>query len=159
VAAYQSTVLTAAQQVENGLVTFLRAQERAKLQAASVEDADKAVRIVVAQYREGAVDFTRVTQIQLTLVPLLDTLAQARGEMGLGLIQVHRSLGGGWQLCLSGYEPPPSPPPGIPPPAETASPFADCKPAETPPSLPSVERSTPHARPLVSDAGASAKPL
>ena len=44
VAAYQSTVLTAAQEVENGLVTFLQAQERAKFQAASVEDAEKAVR-------------------------------------------------------------------------------------------------------------------
>ena len=51
VAAYQSTVLTAAQEVENGLVTFLQAQERAKFQAASVENAEKAVRHVVAQYR------------------------------------------------------------------------------------------------------------
>jgi NodT family efflux transporter outer membrane factor (OMF) lipoprotein len=159
VAAYQSTVLTAAQEVENGLVTFLRAQERAKLQAASVEDADKAVRIVVAQYREGTVDFTRVTQIQLNLVPLLDTLAQARGEIGLGLIQVYRSLGGGWQLRLTGCEPPPSSRPGIPPAPDTTSPFADFKPAETPASLPSVEQPTPHARPLVPDAGASPKPL
>ena len=159
VAAYQSTVLTAAQEVENGLVTFLRAQERTKLQAASVEDADKAVRIVLAQYREGTIDFTRVTQIELNLVPLLDTLAQARGEIGLGLIQVYRSLGGGWQLRLNGCEPPAPPPPGIPPPAETASPFADFKPAETPPSLPSVEPPMPHARPLVPDAGASPKPL
>jgi hypothetical protein len=35
----------------------------------------------------------------------------------------------------------------------------DFKPADTPPSLPSVEQPTTHARPLVSDAGASAKPL
>jgi hypothetical protein len=93
------------------------------------------------------------------LAALLDTLAQARGEIGLGLIQVYRSLGGGWQLRLNGCEPPPSPPPGIPPPAETASPFADFKPAETSPSLPSVEQPTPHARPLVPDVGASPKPL
>src|SRR6266436_2264649 len=39
VAAYQSAVLTAGQDVENGLVTFLRAQERTKFQAASVADA------------------------------------------------------------------------------------------------------------------------
>ena len=124
VAAYQGTVLTAAQEVENGLVTFLRAEERARLQAASVEDLDKAVRIVVAQYREGTVDYTRVAQIQLNLVPLLDTLAQARGEIGLGLIQVYRSLGGGWELRLSGCETPGPPPPGIPPPPDSTSPFA-----------------------------------
>ena len=116
------------------------------------------VKLVLAQYREGTIDFTRVTQIQLNLVPLLDTLALAHGEIGLGLIQVYRSLGGGWQLRLTGCEPPPSPPP-IPPRADTTSPFADFKPAETPPSRPSVEQPTPHARPLVPDAGALAKPL
>jgi NodT family efflux transporter outer membrane factor (OMF) lipoprotein len=110
VAAYQSTVLTAAQDVENGLVTFLRAQERARLQGASVEDLQKAVKIVVAQYREGTIDFTRVTQIEQSLVLALDTLAQARGEIGLGLTQVYRALGGGWQIRLTGCEKtPPTP--------------------------------------------------
>jgi NodT family efflux transporter outer membrane factor (OMF) lipoprotein len=98
VAAYQSAVLTAAQDVENGLVTFLRAQERARLQAASVADLQKAVQIVLAQYREGTVDLTRVNQIEQNLVLALDTLAQARGEIGLGLTQVYRALGGGWEL-------------------------------------------------------------
>ena len=40
---YQQTVLNANQEVENGLVTFLRAQRRTNLQAASVADAEKAV--------------------------------------------------------------------------------------------------------------------
>jgi NodT family efflux transporter outer membrane factor (OMF) lipoprotein len=104
VAAYQQTVLTAAQDVENGLVTFLRAQERARLQAASVADLEKAVKIVLAQYKEGTVDLTRVTQIEQSLIPALDTLAQARGEIGLGLTQVYRALGGGWQIRVSGCE-------------------------------------------------------
>jgi hypothetical protein len=59
----------------------------------------------VAQYREGAVDFTRVTQIQQNLVSLQDVLAQARGEIGLGLIQAFRALGGGWEIRLTGCEP------------------------------------------------------
>ena len=147
VAAYQGTVLTAAQEVENGLVTFLRAQERAKLQAASVKDAEKAVRLVVAQYREGTVDFTRVTQIQLNLVPLLDTLAQARGETGLGLIQVYRALGGGWQLRLIGDQMAPPPAPGLPPPPDTTSPFTNFNPAEPPSILPEVKQPTTRERP------------
>jgi outer membrane protein TolC len=114
VAAYQNTVLTAAQEVENGLVTFLRAQERAKFQAASVADTEKAVKIVVARYKEGTVDFTRVTQIEQNLVQLLDTLAQARGEIGLGLIQVYRALGGGWEIRLTGCDTTALPPPGMP---------------------------------------------
>src|SRR5204863_4604041 len=57
---YQNAVLTAAQDVENGLVTFLRAQQRAQFQAASVEDAEDAVKIALDQYQAGTIDFTRV---------------------------------------------------------------------------------------------------
>ena len=98
--AYQQSVLAAAQDVENGLVTFLRAQRRTKLQASSVDDAQKAVTIVLAQYRAGAIDFTRVTQLEVTLVQEQDVLSQAEGEICTGLIQVYRALGGGWQIRL-----------------------------------------------------------
>ena len=42
-------------------------------------------------------DYTRVAQLELNQVTLDDTLAQAEGEIALGLIAVYRSLGGGWQ--------------------------------------------------------------
>jgi NodT family efflux transporter outer membrane factor (OMF) lipoprotein len=102
IATYQNTVLNAGQDVENGLITFLRAQERTKLQAASVVDAEKAVKIAVAQYTAGAIDLTRVTLLQQNLVQLQDTLAQAEGEIVTGLIQVYRALGGGWQIRCTG---------------------------------------------------------
>jgi len=105
VTAYQNAVLTAAQDVENGLVTFLKAQERTKFQAESVAKAQKAVEIALAQYKGGIIDLTRVIQLETTLVQLQDTLALAQGEIGLGLIQVYRALGGGWQIRLTGCEP------------------------------------------------------
>ncbi|MGO8750549.1 MAG: efflux transporter outer membrane subunit [Thermoguttaceae bacterium] len=105
VATYQNTVLSADQDAENGLVTFLRAQQRAKSQAASVADAKRAVDIVVAQYSQGVTDLTRVTLLQQNLVPLEDTLAQAQGEIATGLIQVYRALGGGWEIRLEGCNP------------------------------------------------------
>jgi NodT family efflux transporter outer membrane factor (OMF) lipoprotein len=108
VATYQNTVLSAAQDVENGLVTFLQAQQRAKLQAASVKDAEEAVQIAVAQYKAGIVDFTRVTQLEQTLVTQQDTLAQAQGEIVTGLIQVYKALGGGWQIRETGCDPHPA---------------------------------------------------
>jgi NodT family efflux transporter outer membrane factor (OMF) lipoprotein len=110
VATYQNTVLSANQDVENGLVTFLRAQERTKLQGASVADADKAAKIALAQYAAGTTDLTRVTQLEQNLVLLQDTLAQAQGEIATGLIQVYRALGGGWQIRCTGCEPGPLPP-------------------------------------------------
>jgi NodT family efflux transporter outer membrane factor (OMF) lipoprotein len=110
---YRNTVLSADQYVENGLVTFLRAQQRARSQAASVADAKKAVNIVLAQYSQGTTDLTRVTLLQQNLVPLEDTLAQSRGEIATGLIQVYRALGGGWEIRLTGCNPGPLPPTNV----------------------------------------------
>src|SRR5438445_7899020 len=133
VAAYQNAVLTAAQDVENGLVTFLKAQQRTKFQAESVAAADKAVKIALVQYKAGTIDFTRVTQLETTLVQLQDTLAQARGEIALGLIQVYRALGGGWQIRLAGCETNGLPPLGELRPAEQVLPAPSPEPAPAPP--------------------------
>ena len=111
VATYQNTVLAAGQDVENGLVTFLRAQERVKYQQASVDDAMTAVKITLEKYEAGTTDLTRVTLLQQTLVQQQDVLAQAQGEIALGLIQVYRALGGGWQIRMTGCQAGPLPPP------------------------------------------------
>src|SRR5439155_571852 len=133
VTAYQNTVLTAGQEVENGLVTFLRAQERTQFQAASVADAEEAVQIALGQYQAGTIDFTRVTQLEQTLVLLQDTLAQARGEIALGLIQVYRALGGGWQIRCADCEPTALPSQGQPHPDSEALPAPRSEPDRIPP--------------------------
>jgi NodT family efflux transporter outer membrane factor (OMF) lipoprotein len=123
VTAYQQSVLNANQEAENGLVTFLRAQSRTRLQGVSVDEAQKAVALGLVQYKAGTVDFTRITQLEQNLVLQQNTLAQARGEIGQGLIQVYRALGGGWEIRNTGLGPPaeaapknnPAPPPPAPP--------------------------------------------
>ena len=122
VTTYQQTVLNANQEVENGLVTFLRAQTRTNFQTASVEDAEKAVKIVLAQYEAGTIDFTRVTQLEQFLVQEQDVLTQARGEIATGLIQVYKALGGGWQIRLTDCPPTALPPAGANPDGRTRPP-------------------------------------
>ena len=134
VAAYQQTVLNADQEVENGVVTFLKAQRRTKLQTASVEDAEKAVTIVLAQYTAGAIDLTRVTQLEQFLVQQQDVLTQARGEIATGLIQVYKALGGGWQIRINGCEPTDLAPSG------NASPPSERLPAPSPEPLPTPSK-------------------
>jgi NodT family efflux transporter outer membrane factor (OMF) lipoprotein len=143
VTAYQNAVLTAAQDVENGLVTFLKAQERTKFQAESVAKAKKAVEIALAQYKGGIIDLTRVIQLETTLVQLEDTLALAQGEIGLGLIQVYRALGGGWQIRLTGCETTALPRQGVPPPPDDTRPDPDLKPLPAPPKPPQKDEKTP----------------
>jgi NodT family efflux transporter outer membrane factor (OMF) lipoprotein len=136
VAAYQNAVLTGAQDVENGLVTFLKAQQRTKFQAESVAAAEKAVKVGLVQYKGGIIDFTRVTQLETTLVQLQDTLAIAQGEIGLGLIQVYRALGGGWEIRLNGCETSGLGPQGAPRPADEALPALQPEPTPVVPKKP-----------------------
>ena len=104
VATYQKTVIRAGNEVENGLVTFLRAQQQAKKLAESVLAAEKAVKIVEIQYQGGTVDFNRVALLQQNLVQQQNLLAQAQGDIAQGLIQTFRALGGGWQIRLDGCD-------------------------------------------------------
>jgi hypothetical protein len=104
VAGYQNTVLTAGQEVENGLATFLEAQDQVKALAESVKAANKAVTVALAQYEGGKVDFNRVALLEQNLVQQQNLLAQAQGSISLGLIQVYRALGGGWQIRTTGCE-------------------------------------------------------
>jgi NodT family efflux transporter outer membrane factor (OMF) lipoprotein len=97
---YRTAVLTANQEAEDGLVAFLKSQEQAKLLAESVIAANKAFELVVSQYQAGTVDFNRLATIETNLVQQQDLQAQARGQIALGLIQVYRSLGGGWEIRL-----------------------------------------------------------
>jgi NodT family efflux transporter outer membrane factor (OMF) lipoprotein len=104
VASYQNTVLRANQEAEDGLVLFLRSQERTQYQQKSVDDAVAAVNVALLQYKAGTTDFTTVTQVEQVQVLQQDTLAQAQGEIVSGLIQVYRALGGGWQIRLQGCQ-------------------------------------------------------
>lgn len=96
VARYQNVVLQAAAEVENGLIVFLKSQETVVALGASVIASQKAVDIAIAQYKGQIVDFNRVALLQQNLVTQQDQLAQAQGQIALGLIQVYRALGGGW---------------------------------------------------------------
>ena len=107
VTSYQNTVLRANAEVEDGLVAFLRAQERAKLLDTSVASSQRAVDIVVKEYQGGASDFNRLTLIEQNLVQQQDLQAQAHGEIAQGLIQVYRALGGGWQVGATAAQPMP----------------------------------------------------
>jgi NodT family efflux transporter outer membrane factor (OMF) lipoprotein len=129
--AYQNTVLRASKETENGLVEYLRSQQRSKLLDESVIAARKAVNIVMEQYKNGAVDFNRYALIEQNLVAQQDSAAQARGQISQGLIAVFRALGGGWEIRLGGeeaIEEAPMPQPATNPPKTEEMPEPNAKP-------------------------------
>ena len=107
---YQATVLQASQDVENGIATFLHSQVQTRLLRESVDADIKALRIAIQQYQVGAVGFTTLATIEQTLVTQQQLYAQAQGQIAQGLVQVYRSMGGGWEIRLPA-PPPPSPNP------------------------------------------------
>lgn len=95
---YQETVLRAQQEVEDGLVDFLKSQERVSLLSKGVEAAKRSAELALIQYREGATDYTTVLTAQQALLEQQDRLAAGQGDVPQGLIAVYRALGGGWEL-------------------------------------------------------------
>jgi NodT family efflux transporter outer membrane factor (OMF) lipoprotein len=125
VTTYQDKVLIAAEEVENGVAAFLKSQEQVKHLIDSVNEAKKARNVGAALYKGGQIDFNRLAVLELNLVQQQNLLAQARGDIALGLIQVYRALGGGWQIRCTGCETP-----GAFPPGSTISTKADRNPSE-----------------------------
>lgn len=97
---YQNTVLRAGREVEDGLIAFLKSQVRARYLAESAADAKVAVEVVESEIKLLQFDINRAFVTSNFLVGQQDKLAVAHGDIALGLIQVYRALGGGWELRL-----------------------------------------------------------
>ena len=96
--AYQNAVLKAQQEVEDALIAFLRAQERAEFLGQSTAAAKRSLDLAVLQYREGTKDFTTVLIAQQALLNEQDNLASTLGNISSSLVGVYRALGGGWEI-------------------------------------------------------------
>ncbi len=96
--AYQNTVLTAQQEVEDNLIAFLRAQERSESLAQSTAAAKKSFDLAVLLYRSGLADFTTVLISEQALLSEQDKLAVTLGSISSSLVGVYRALGGGWEI-------------------------------------------------------------
>jgi small subunit ribosomal protein S16 len=90
-----------------------KAQERMKYLTDSVVAARRTVEITHDQYRQGAIDFTPVFIFEAALTSQQDDLAQAQADIALSLVDLYRSLGGGWEADPEGgtYEAPAVPAP------------------------------------------------
>ncbi len=95
---YQSSVLKAQQEVENGLSTFLQSRIQAEYLRRSVAAANGALSIALIEYNLGTRDFTTVLTAEQNLFTAETNLAVAQGNVPLGLTMVYRALGGGWQI-------------------------------------------------------------
>jgi NodT family efflux transporter outer membrane factor (OMF) lipoprotein len=95
---YRETILQAQGEVENAIIAFLRSQDQARFYGVAADFAQRAADISTAQYEDGLVDFNTVISTLRSLAAQQDLQAAARGMVVANLVQVYKSLGGGWEV-------------------------------------------------------------
>jgi outer membrane protein TolC len=100
---YQSTVLKAQQQVDDGISTLLQSRVQVGYLRKSAEAARGALRIGTEQYEQGATDFTTVLTAEQNLFQAESNVATAMANVALGATAIYRALGGGWQIREDSY--------------------------------------------------------
>jgi NodT family efflux transporter outer membrane factor (OMF) lipoprotein len=96
VATYRQTVLTAMEEVENG-ITGLASLERAEVQAdASVRSAQRAFDIASERYKGGVDTYLDVITAQQTLLTNQRQAVQIQGQQFTTAVFLVKALGGGW---------------------------------------------------------------
>jgi NodT family efflux transporter outer membrane factor (OMF) lipoprotein len=94
---YKNTVLRAAQEMEDAMVSFLRTQDEVGFLSESVTAAKRSVDLSMVQYREGLVDYQRVLDTQRFRTQEQDLLTEREGDVAISLVSMYKALGGGWQ--------------------------------------------------------------
>jgi NodT family efflux transporter outer membrane factor (OMF) lipoprotein len=94
--AYQQTVLTALQDVENALIASAKEQEHRNRLMEAVAASRKAVDLATQLYTEGQTDFLNVLAAQRSLYTSEDALVQSNRNVSTNLVALYKALGGGW---------------------------------------------------------------
>ena len=97
---YQDSVLKASQEVEDGIVGFLKALEATSAQQNAVTAARRSVELAVVQYKEGAVDFQRVLDAERSQLQVENDLVHLRSSAATSVISLYKALGGGWEMSV-----------------------------------------------------------
>ena len=95
---YQSTVLNAVKEVEDGMVAFLRSREQERILVETEASAQRSLAIANVGYREGITDFQRVLDAQGSLLRAQQQLVSARSNTVSSAVGIYRALGGGWEI-------------------------------------------------------------
>lgn len=95
---YQNTVLTAQQEVENGLSAFYNEEQALTNLTAAAAAARRSSELSMVQYKAGETDYTTVLSTEQSQLSVEDAVANSQGLVVQGLIAVYRALGGGWEI-------------------------------------------------------------
>jgi outer membrane protein, multidrug efflux system len=96
VANYRQSVLTAFQEVEDGISNLSTLSQALTTQSAAVEDARRALEIANNRYVGGVTDYLDVITAQTTLLTSERLETQLLGQQMVSAVYLVKALGGGW---------------------------------------------------------------
>ena len=94
--AYEKSVLTALEEVENALTAYANSRERRAALNIAAASALNAARLAGQRYAGGLIDFQSVLETERTRLSSEDNLATAAQDELAALIGLYKALGGGW---------------------------------------------------------------
>jgi len=94
---YRKTVLSALQEVEDGLSNLREDALRTASLKESVASDQRALAVDVDAYQHGLITYISVLTVQIQTVQAQQQLAQAVLTQSTDLVKLYKSLGGGWQ--------------------------------------------------------------
>lgn len=93
---YQTSILTALEDVENALVAYGEEQNRRDSLQEAAQASQKAVELAKYKYQGGLTDFYNVLEAERSLLTFQELLAQSNGTVASNLVRLYKALGGGW---------------------------------------------------------------
>jgi NodT family efflux transporter outer membrane factor (OMF) lipoprotein len=95
---YRNMVIGVQAEVENAIVAYLKSHEQVEAYRLAEHYAQRATDIAIVQYKEGSADYLPVYLNLWFLYMQQNMLASTQGSVATNLVQVYKSLGGGWQV-------------------------------------------------------------
>jgi len=94
---YQEVVIQSAREAEDAMVSLNGSRQQADILVKAVESAKRSNKLSVLRYTEGFSDYQRVLDSQQSLFASQQRLTTQRGTSVLSLVDLYKSLGGGWE--------------------------------------------------------------
>lgn len=96
--AYQQSVLEAAQEVDDAMVSLAGAQAQKAILVEGVVSAQRSNDLSMLQYKEGFSGYQRVLDAQKSLFSQQNRYASSQGQAVQSVVQLYKALGGGWEV-------------------------------------------------------------
>jgi len=95
---YQQTALVAFHEVSDALISHRRFEDERVEQSQAVGAGREAVELATARYQEGKASYYEVLEAQQLLYPAENSLSRIEAARRLTIVQLYKSLGGGWDV-------------------------------------------------------------